>query len=1323
MSSIYKPKPSKELDWQHASSISEPMSEPEGPMLDDILSGRLFVDIEQRLREAQAPTRKNATAKAIGKRACDKADAAKNSTPWHVFGSIRGSVRQMSESSAAQDRIKEVESFFRDMPDFMSMLEAVASIHPIARGVFVIFQAIYYLEKTREKNEKKVIALLLEIKDTLNILAPLNEYKKPNENTQETVSTSAFDEDTIKNANKATLKGCMLVIAWDIRKCYMACETYSKLKTTTKVIRGSGWNETFLGFSDEFRQHRKDLRDALRLEILFNTSSTLDGVESLKGTLVEVLASNRLLSEQQRQMFDFITSRYGDVESVLRNEQQISELVNYTAEDDIDASFSPSRTSGAQRFRQESAREQLRKEIKMSPKEAISSNFKVFNGKLDLSLAKIGEIKSEIRQARKDIMQEVRNQGAFSRVWDKDIRQLWQQSEWTGAVEVRHFLVGLKEMYMDRDPANQSNSADESNVPTLLEDRVLAEENAWAVGYINLQYAQAISEAIDEDASGFVTVSEMNRFTAAKPSEWSVPLWVAYWAAGWRHLQILHAREIEAIVAKMHALSATVLPENWDAVSYYLCGVEFARHALTDNLAKQPVDARDLPSKFIQFAAEEEAKMKDKLRRVRYVLDGKDSVSLFLGSGSVEKRGLLLLRLLLLQHYNILRTALHVVLDRAELRVASNSLSLVEVAFKERAQDISHGWTNQDLDLSLRFRSFAGGLLLYARDQEGFASAKYCRSHPRDPVTYASLKSSEKRYDHKGLQAALGEVLSHTPGIRRAIDSYTLGYELAVSLSHGITSGDSFTTFGIDTDFGKYQFFGYWIGQESNAPSDTCPTSLLSLCLWIVRDHGKVGALGGYSWSSRGRAAVTGSFREVDEHTELRLDFDFKRDHREFDALSACMLRSSYTIGQYDYEVTFWRVTGEDAKTLPPVVAQVVYGSRWFFAPSEKVAGSEYRAKWAWAIQQVVLQGRRENSQPPPLWSSMVSRRDNRQRILECLHRLTQISPDDDHLLEDLRSCLRELSPEDGWNYFMRMQWACLWHRRSIFSCNSCGHRIARERLFCVDCHIPDDAHMDSFDLCNRDECIENARTGTFAPGATKPHEASHRLVLFRHVLNGIYYDRILKTVWVWAKDYVNPIIDALEAAAANEENTAVTYVGQCSICRGPLSFPFWLCLTLDCEEDRACICDTCVRHARCTQPHQDLQYTYGDDGKEITQSNERTFHTVHGFDHYLLRCVPGMKRDGGAGSREETARTDAPDAAAMQKRLDAMHEEHTQLVKQHTELMSKHTELVGKHAEILDEIKRLSHGLVQPGSEAPQLDADEQSDHPAESDSEGSDT
>ena len=44
--------------------------------------------------------------------------------------------------------------------------------------------------------------------------------------------------------------------------------------------------------------------------------------------------------------------------------------------------------------------------------------------------------------------------------------------------------------------------------------------DAWAMKFVDVARLQPILEAFDDDASGFITIAEVNHFTSSRPIEW-----------------------------------------------------------------------------------------------------------------------------------------------------------------------------------------------------------------------------------------------------------------------------------------------------------------------------------------------------------------------------------------------------------------------------------------------------------------------------------------------------------------------------------------------------------------------------------------------------------------------------------------------------------------------------------------------------------------------------------------------------------------------------------------------------------------------------------
>jgi Ca2+-binding EF-hand superfamily protein len=87
-------------------------------------------------------------------------------------------------------------------------------------------------------------------------------------------------------------------------------------------------------------------------------------------------------------------------------------------------------------------------------------------------------------------------------------------------VKARHFVLALRDHYFEK-LAAEAESLGET-VPSVGESTINNSRNpdAWAIKFIDVSRLQPILEAFDDDASGFITISEMNRFTSSRPADW-----------------------------------------------------------------------------------------------------------------------------------------------------------------------------------------------------------------------------------------------------------------------------------------------------------------------------------------------------------------------------------------------------------------------------------------------------------------------------------------------------------------------------------------------------------------------------------------------------------------------------------------------------------------------------------------------------------------------------------------------------------------------------------------------------------------------------------
>ena len=87
---------------------------------------------------------------------------------------------------------------------------------------------------------------------------------------------------------------------------------------------------------------------------------------------------------------------------------------------------------------------------------------------------------------------------------------------WRGNVKARHFVLALRDYYLEE------LTLETIGIPDIGTSTISNSSNpdAWAIKYIDVMWVQPILEAIDDDASGFITISEVNRFTSSRPVDW-----------------------------------------------------------------------------------------------------------------------------------------------------------------------------------------------------------------------------------------------------------------------------------------------------------------------------------------------------------------------------------------------------------------------------------------------------------------------------------------------------------------------------------------------------------------------------------------------------------------------------------------------------------------------------------------------------------------------------------------------------------------------------------------------------------------------------------
>ncbi|KAH9889559.1 hypothetical protein C8Q73DRAFT_654358 [Cubamyces lactineus] len=283
------------------------------------------------------------------------------------------------------------------------------------------------------------------------------------------------------------------------------------------------------------------------------------------------------------------------------------------------------------------------------------------------------------------------------------------EQQWGDHVETRRFILALH-WYYARKYVHQQHIALETSAP----QHHIQDDDAWMSRYLNHCDMQGITDVLDHQATGIMTVDDLNRFATARPRDWSLLRWIVYWAIGWQVAMSEYKRRIYALLTRMYRLCA-VSGVPLAGVPQYLAKVEPIITSMTctfDSTYCSTEYEALFNIHFRRYTKEVEGTIWFYLETLQYDLDGVDTVELLSGSiGGVETSALIILYILLRQHYNIMKLARKVVISTEELASAPAAIVVVRDALERRAQEFLGQFIARQLDVNSEITLFAYGLL------------------------------------------------------------------------------------------------------------------------------------------------------------------------------------------------------------------------------------------------------------------------------------------------------------------------------------------------------------------------------------------------------------------------------------------------------------------------------------------------------------------------------------------------------------------------------------------------------------------------------------
>ncbi|KAH9064500.1 hypothetical protein EDB87DRAFT_1680408 [Lactarius vividus] len=1174
-----------------------------------------------------------------------------------------------AESAIGQTELVEaiegrIDHFFEGMPIFMNALDVVADLHPFIGVVVMAFKTVYTLEVKRRDNERKIIALYVEMKDMMGVLLLLKDVRND--------KVAAPDGRCL--SIKDRLESLVEQTAQDIKDCSNVCDTYAKKKLLAKVLLGPVWDNKLLSFVTLFSERR----EKFHFELSIHTSQGVDKANvkldnlgdttrALDKKMDNMMAMFRqLVSPEQRRILEMV-DEYGGVKAIRNDDKTLLSLEEMASKAPSAPSSDEHQVAWAGASDASPNADDLKKDIFEDPGVAADRNQVVFFRKFEVQKRQIDELKLVVKRESDRVIEAIKG-GPHERILDRSIYEIWAEMGWRGNVKARHFVLAFRDYYFEK-LTSEAQGARGVSTTAINTSR---DPDAWAIKFIDVTRLQPILEAFDDDASGFITISEMNRFTSSRPEDWSLPHWVAFWAVGYRASIIYYAKKIEELFAKMEGIRADVLPPNRHSINSYLTiGWHFI-HTLT--AAVTPLQPEPGPSsldRFKSYLDAEKTRLSTNLKAVYYTIDGMDTLTLITGVGRIEKTVFPLIYLLMQRHYEIMRIMRTKLLNAREIRDCVYSLLYVKDAIRYRVNDLTNIFIQQKHNPETQFQLFAYGIFKYFHNEKDLWSSDYVRT--LNPLVIPYNDSNEDQ------NVKLEAVLKHEYKEALALDDWV--YD-----GHSIDDAPNYP----DVEPPLKDILGHWHGYFYENDDIRGASGIEGMTTFVLKPANGEHELTANAWGIRGRYTITGSWSKDENDVKV---IKFKMTIQNVIFFS----------GRFDDErnalTGIWGLSAAAENSCGPIEFRRITPRYLTVYPSIKeISDNKSRALWRFAIAAVRSDIRRERWS----WSYFTQRRKDRETVISLGTRYFGFgSPVNNEEVKLYNATAAQLTAGDAHFYGSRINRTLAYAQVHVNAvCDSCNGRIGGARLFCLDCENKRTEIFGPLDLCCAQECM--AARITDREDLKVPHEPNHRLLKVRAIVLERQHGRAhtaalaaferVKTLCVkiaeshqqleekdkdgekTSPDTVNtsspkpspeetpskPDTDkpGVNPDVLGDSAVKVKDLPLCGKCNSHLSFPFWYCIFC---EDNLFLCDACE----------------GKGVPDLMRSSGK-----HTEDHHLIRCLTPEKEDIPSSTEQRlTSLEDRLDN--MQSRFDDLSQDLTSRIGNMEQLLHKLTAAVTSESAV----------------------------------------
>ncbi|KAJ6535553.1 hypothetical protein B0H19DRAFT_1383086 [Mycena capillaripes] len=579
-------------------------------------------------------------------------------------------IQQIANSASKKQNKTNVRKILTALQQTMGVLGGAAEVDPRAKAAVTVFMSVLQLEVDRRDNEDEIVAVCYSMTSMIFVLRHLNSnVDRAGELLDQLEEQMTNMSITIKDFGA------------------FADVYYTKCKSRlVRFARAGEFKGKIREFVSQFQEYQSNIEFVL--------------VVRMAGNQVKMAANLREITKGISSLIDHVGVPSTDSEK---------KAWDYIKKHGIQVLETEEGQTNVAKILQESITSNTIQALNSALDDLLDRNSTLFEVKLRGATMELTEA---IDRSTNKILNRM-DSGPHDLIDDPDVKEIWKGNGWKFSVKSRTFIDAVSNYYTGKFAAPPDGDAP---------------DDTWTLKILGkvINYP-SLGEAMDEDASGFISVHEMNHFLK-KNKEDSTPIWFAFWAVGPLYLNDIYTDEISEIMDDLedlcHKLKSGITDDGLDlAIDGYLDTIKIMKFITewgeytegVSGVEDMDLEREDLVRVADRLSAKQRAIIEEELKRIDYRLTAASMLPPVTQQTGfrIEQYIMLLLSVILRKHYQIISGGMQNMSKQAfasEWEAMDCTLTILVFEFHDRFKALCRSWRSQKQDVALQIGCYAGGL-------------------------------------------------------------------------------------------------------------------------------------------------------------------------------------------------------------------------------------------------------------------------------------------------------------------------------------------------------------------------------------------------------------------------------------------------------------------------------------------------------------------------------------------------------------------------------------------------------------------------------------